>query len=146
MPGPSYGVWVSPIFVVPPCVLPSFDCHLWSGQKFPVMQGARGGHVPPASDAGAVRAPPKLCDESLSVFTVTYTICPGQQPSSLPEGTAINLPFVVQCILNVVPSTLPFPQSRIVGVHSAPCYISIYSFGPFWVPCKAYLLSLRDLY
>ena len=96
-------------------LLPSFYCHFLVRARV-------------SSDIGASRVVfcllplaqvlyelPPICHESLHVLRVTSVIHPGWQPSSLQEGRAINLTFVMQCILISGPSTLPFPPVLPIG-------------------------------
>ena len=64
---------------------------------------ASGWCLPPASHAGTVWAPPWRCQQSLQVLRVKAWAA----ALFLQEDKAINLPFVMRCILNTVPSALP---------------------------------------
>ena len=55
--------------------------------------------------------PPWLCHESLHVLIVTYTICPGQQPSSPQEGRATNLPLLCNVSSTLYLLLFPAPKS-----------------------------------
>ena len=53
----------------------------------------------------------QLCQESLNVLKITYTICLWWQLSSLQEVMANNLPLLCNVSQMLYLSTLPFPQS-----------------------------------